>query len=49
MARISEGREIAGSDMRCRIEDLERGGTSACPGVLQPEAIDRLKVKTAYR
>ena len=28
---INEAREIAGSDMRGRMRDLERGGTPACP------------------
>jgi hypothetical protein len=28
---IYEGCEIAGSDMRRRMKDLDRGGTSACP------------------
>jgi hypothetical protein len=28
---INEAREIAASDMRARMKDLERGGTPACP------------------
>lgn len=32
---IAEGREIAKSDMRCRMNDLERGGTPDCPEFYQ--------------